>query len=209
MAPALQWLPDGVVLRGGPPVEQTTAGPVSGYRALTSVSATKTGTPIERIPQAIVVIPRAVIDDQRPLTQSEALRNVSGVTGMPTNTFIGWAYKVRGFAADRYVDGLPNYYDGGDNVSLVNTERIEVLKGPAGILYQGGIGPVGGIINTVSKLPTPNRFAEAGVMTGSYGLWNSWVDVNQPLNTAGTVLFRFTGEAERSRDYVDVIEHGR
>jgi iron complex outermembrane receptor protein len=197
------------VLNGGPPVEQTTAGPVSGYRALTSTSATKTTTPIERIPQAVVVIPRAVIDDQRPLTQSEALRNVSGVTGMPTNTFLGFAYKVRGFAADRYVDGLPNYYDGGDSVSLVNTERIEVLKGPAGILYQGGIGPVGGIINTVSKLPTPGRFAEAGVMTGSYGLWNSWVDLNQPLDAAGTVLFRFTGEVERSRDYVDVIEHGR
>jgi iron complex outermembrane receptor protein len=128
---------------------------------------------------------------------------------MPTNTFLGFAYKVRGFAADRYVDGLPNYYDGGDNVSLVNTERIEVLKGPAGILYQGGIGPVGGIINTISKLPTPNRFAEAGVMAGSYGLWNSWVDLNQPLTANGTVLFRFTGDFERSRDYIDVIEHGR
>ena len=164
--------PDGVGPNGGPPVEQTTAGPVSGYRALTSDSATKTRTPIERIPQAVAVIPRAVIDDQRPLTPSEALRNVSGVTGMPTNTFLGFAYKVRGFPADRYVDGLPNYYDGGDNVSLVNTERIEVLKGPAGILYQGGIGPVGGIINTISKLPTPNRFTEAGVMAGGYGLWN-------------------------------------
>ena len=194
---------------GGPPVEQTTAGPVSGYRALTSDSATKTRTPIERIPQAVAVIPRAVIDDQRPLTPSEALRNVSGVTGMPTNTFLGFAYKVRGFPADRYVDGLPNYYDGGDNVSLVNTERIEVLKGPAGILYQGGIGPVGGIINTISKLPTPNRFTEAGVMAGGYGLWNSWVDLNQPLNAAGTVLFRFTGDFERSRDFIDVIEHRR
>src|SRR4051812_43858240 len=39
---------------GGPPVEQTTAGPVSGYRALTSTSATRTDTPIERIPQAVV-----------------------------------------------------------------------------------------------------------------------------------------------------------
>jgi len=202
-------LPSGVVLDGGPPVEQTTAGPVSGYRALTSISATKTETPIERVPQAVAVIPRAVIEDQHPLTQSEALRNVSGVSGNPSNSFLGWSYKVRGFAADRYVDGLPNYYDGGDNVSLVNTERIEVLKGPAGILYQGGIGPVGGIINTISKLPTPNRFAEAGVMAGGYRLWNPWVDLNQPLDASGTALFRFTGEFERSGDYVDVIEHDR
>ena len=207
-APA-QVLPDGAIVRGGPPVGETTAGPISGYRALTSVSATKTATPIEQIPQAVAVIPRAVIDDQQPLTQSEAFRNISGVSGMPTNEFLGYAYKVRGFPADRYVDGLPNYYDGGDFVSLVNTERIEVLKGPAGILYQGGIGPVGGIINSVSKLPTATASAEAGIMAGGFGLWKPWFDVNQPLNAAGTALFRMTGDFEHSRDYVDVIEHQR
>src|SRR5438445_606681 len=61
-APAL---PDGVALNGGPPVTQTTAGPVSGYRALTSGSATKIDTPIERIPQAVVVVSRAVFDAQQ------------------------------------------------------------------------------------------------------------------------------------------------
>ena len=203
-------LPDGVALNGGgPPVTQTTAGPVSGYRALTSVSATRTDTPIERIPQAVAVVPRALLDDQQPLAQMDALRNISAVTPMSANTFIGYAYKVRGFPADRYVDGLPNYYDGGDNTSLLNTERIEVLKGPAGILYQGGIGPVGGIINTVSKLPTENRFAEIGVTAGGYRLWNTWFDVNQPISSGGTALFRVTGDFEKSGDFVDVIEHRR
>lgn len=199
--------PNGVALDGGPPVMQTTAGPVSGYRALTSVSATKTDTLIERIPQAIAVVPRAVLDDQQPLALMDALRNISAVTPMSANTFIGYAYKVRGFPADRYVDGLPNYYDGGDNTSLVNTERIEVLKGPAGILYQGGIGPVGGIINTVSKVPTENRFAEIGFTAGGYSLWNTWFDVNQPITS--TALFRMTGDFEKSGDLVDVIEHRR
>ena len=201
--------PDSAALNGGPPVTQTTAGPVSGYRALTSVSATRTDTPIERIPQAIAVVPRAVLDDQQPLGLMDALRNISAVTPMSANTFIGYAYKVRGFPADRYVDGLPNYYDGGDNTSLLNTERIEVLKGPAGILYQGGIGPVGGIINTVSKLPTENRFAEIGVTAGGYRLWDTWFDVNQPLTNGGTALFRMTGDVEKSGDFVDVIEHRR
>ena len=207
-APAVS-LPAGVVLRGGPPVTQTTAGPVAGYRALTSVSATGTATPIEQIPQSVTVIPRAVIEDQQPVTQADAFRNISAVTAMPTNLFFGYSYKVRGFPADRYVDGLPNYADGGDFISLVNTERIEVLKGPAGLLYQGGIGPVGGIINTVSKLPTATPAAEAGIKAGGFGLWNPWFDVNGPLNGAGTALFRMTGEFEGSRDYVDVIEHQR
>lgn len=201
--------PDVVAVNGGPPVTQTTAGPVSGYRALTSVSATKTDTPIERIPQAVAVVPRAVLDDQQPLGQMDALRNISAVTPMSANTFIGYAYKVRGFPADRYVDGLPNYYDGGDNTSLRNTERIEVLKGPAGILYQGGLGPVGGIINTVSRLPTEKRFAEIGFTAGGYNLWNGWFDVNQPIASEGTALFRVTGGFEKSGDFIDVIEHRR
>jgi iron complex outermembrane recepter protein len=208
-APAEKPAPAVVPENGGPPVEQTTAGPVSGYRALTSTSATRTDTPIERIPQAVAAIPRAVIEDQRPLTQSEAFQNISGVAGMPTKSVVGFAYKVRGFPAERYVDGLPVYGDGGDNYSLVNAERIEVLKGPTGLLYQGGIGPVGGTINSVSRLPMPNRFAEAGVITGSYGLWSPSVDLNQPLNTAGTALFRFTGDYEGSRDFVDVVERRR
>lgn len=205
-APALS---DGVALNGGPPVTQTTAGPVSGYRALTSASATGTSTPIERIPQAVAVMPRAVLDDQQPLGQMDALRNISAVTPMSDNIFIGYAYKVRGFPADRYVDGLPNYYDGGDNTSLANTERIEVLKGPAGILYQGGIGPVGGIINTVSKLPVENRFTEIGFTAGGYRLWNAWFDVNQPIASGGTALFRMTGDFEKSGDVIDIIEHRR
>jgi len=202
-------LPSGIVLDGGPAVTQTTAGPVSGYRALTSVSATRTGTPIEQIPQAVVVIPRAVIDDQQPVTQADAFRNISGVTAMPGNEFLGYDYKVRGFPADRYVDGLPNYFDGGDFISLMNVERIEVLKGPAGLLYQAGLGPVGGIINAVSKLPTATPSAEVGIKAGGFGPWNPWFDVNGPLNGAGTVLFRMTGDFAGSRDAIDVITHRR
>ncbi len=207
--PAVPAVPNGVVIDGGPPVTQTTAGPVSGYRALTSQSATKTDTPIEQIPQSVAVIPRTVIEDQRPVTQDDLFRNVSGVSAMPPNEFIGYIYKVRGFAADRFVDGLPNYWDGGDNISTVNTERLEVLKGPAGILYQAGLDPGGGIINTISKLPTATRSYETGVMAGGYRLWNPWFDINQPLNSNGTALFRVTGDFTRSRDYIDVIEHRR
>src|SRR5207302_10460828 len=125
-------------------------------------------------------------------------RNISGLAGMPPNRSLGLAYRVRGYPTDRYVAALPNYYDGGDNASLVNTERIEELKGPAGILYQAGQGPVGGIINSVSKLPTASRFAEAGVTAAGYSLWSPWFDVNQPLNGAGTVLCRVTGAFEKS-----------
>ena len=72
---------------------------------------------------------------------------------MPSNIPTGFNYRVRGFDAERYVDGLPNSSDIGDYTSLVNTERIEVVKGP-GLFFQSGLGITGGVINTISKLPT-------------------------------------------------------
>ena len=195
-----------MVVNGGPAVTRTTAGPVSGYRALTGVTATHTDTPIERTPQTINVVPGAVIQDQHPLSQSELLQNVSGVVGSPAYNFTGYSYKVRGFAAERYVDGLSNFTDAGDFGSTVNLERVEVVKGPGGLFYQGGHGVIGGMINSVSKMPTDERRYEGGTTFGSYGLWTQWFDVNQPLTTNGTVLFRMTGEHSKSGDFVDVIE---
>ncbi|PWT89063.1 MAG: TonB-dependent siderophore receptor [Proteobacteria bacterium] len=200
-------LPDGVLLNGGPAPVATTAGPVSGYRALTAISATRTNTPIERIPQTVAVIPRSLIDDQTPLTQSEVLRNIAATTGVPANFLYGVNYKVRGFDADRLIDGLPNYIDAGDFSSLVNVERIEVVKGPGGLLFQSGVGITGGVINTISKLPVPNPAYQAGLIAGGYGLWNPWIDFNQPLGNGA--LFRFTGELEKTRDYIDVIDNRR
>ncbi len=123
-------------------VDETTAGPVRGYRALTTRSATKTETPVERVPQAVIVIPRKVIDDQGAVTQSEAMRNVSGVFPLDPLFAGQLTPTVRGQRAERFVDGLPNYYDIGARDLTVNVERLEVLKGPSSILYQGGASPV-------------------------------------------------------------------
>lgn len=203
---AVDWLLQGP-WPNGPPPTLTTAGPVSGYRALTAISSTKTETPIERIPQTIQIVPRTVIDDQVSLTQSEAIRNVAGAAGVPPTVLNGVGYKVRGFDAERYVDGLPNYIDAGDHTSLVNTERIEVVKGPGGLFFQSGVGMTGGVINTISKLPGAAPSYRAGFIGGGQGLRNPWFDVNRPLGSG--VLFRMTGEFEQARHFIDVIERGR
>ncbi|MCX7380430.1 MAG: TonB-dependent siderophore receptor [Alphaproteobacteria bacterium] len=186
-------------------VRQTTAGPVRGYQALTSQSATKVETPLEEIPQSIQVVPRRVIDDQGAITQSEAIRNVSGV--QPLNPLFPGQLgpTVRGLAAERFVDGLPNYYDIGARDLLVNVERIEVLKGPSSILYQGGQSPNGGVVNVISKLPSQTPASEFGVTVGSYGFFSPYFDVNHPLNEAGTVLFRVTGQYEDTRSAINTL----
>jgi iron complex outermembrane recepter protein len=112
----------------GPPVTATTAGPVSGYRALTAVTGTKTPTPIEQIPQTVVVLPRSVIDDQNPITQNELLHNISDVSGMPDYAPYGVYYKVRGFVAERYVDGLSTMHSA---LLLRCRARIPTARSPA------------------------------------------------------------------------------
>jgi iron complex outermembrane receptor protein len=191
----------------GPALEQTTAGPVRGYQALTATSATHTPTPLEEIPQSIEAITRQLMSDQNNLTVSDALRNVSGVQG--TNPLQTPAYNstyIRGFAAEQWIDGMTTYYNGGNRDSLINAERIEILKGPSAILYGGGVGsPVGGVVNIISKLPTSSAFYNAGVVVGSHNYYQPYFDVNQPLNTDGTVLFRMTGAYTGADSFIDVL----
>ncbi|MEJ5081335.1 TonB-dependent siderophore receptor [Ochrobactrum sp. MYb379] len=199
---------------GGEGITETTAGNVQGYRALTAASATKTVTPIERIPQNIQVIPRKLLDDQSTNSVSEALKNVSNVQPQDTRS-IGNVeqvpMRIRGFGAERLTDGYPgNLFGAGDRDGLVNVERIEVLKGPNAILYGGGAGaPVGGVVNVISKLPSNTASYEIGGRIGSYGYWSPYFDVNQPLNKNGTALFRMTGEYTGADSFIDVLESKR
>lgn len=195
-------------------LQETRAGPVDGYRALTAASATKTATPIEQLPQNIQVIPRSVIDGQAATSVSEAVRNVSNVQPLDSRV-IGNVeqvpIKIHGFGAELWTDGyLGNLFGVGDREGMVNVERIEVLKGPNALLYGGGGGsPVGGTINLVSKLPTDTPFYQLGGTVGSYGYWSPFFDVNQPLTKDGTALFRLTGEYTGSKSFIDVLSSDR
>lgn len=150
-------------------ITQTSAGPVQGYRALTAGSATRTETPIEQIPQSIQVIDRKVIDDQDAQTISDAVRNVSGVRGIDPLEINNASFIVRGFQAETYVDGFQLFSTQTELESLVNVERIEVVKGPTATLFGGATGaPVGGLINVVSKSPTAAASGEVGIRGGSF-----------------------------------------
>jgi iron complex outermembrane receptor protein len=179
------------------------------YRVVNAVTATKTDTPIKEIPQSIQVIPRALMNDQQNITVSEMLTNVSGV--VPRNVLYTPVIEgtlIRGFRAEQSTDGFNQYYNPGDRESIVNIDKIEVLKGSNAILYSGGSGsPVGGMVNVLSKLPKLNAFCEAGIKIGSYDFYQPYFDWNQPVNE--NVLFRMTGEFTNSQSHIDVIDTER
>ncbi len=155
---------------GGPAqAAETGTGPINGYVATKTTTGSKTDTPITEIPQSVSVIGRDEIDDRKALKVDEALAYTAGVAAQPfgTDADTDWFF-IRGFQATQtgvYLDGLslPAYSFGGFVIDPFLLERVEVLKGPASVLY-GGSNP-GGIVSLISKRPTGDNFGyvEAGV----------------------------------------------
>ncbi|MCJ2018117.1 TonB-dependent siderophore receptor [Methylobacterium sp. E-065] len=158
------------VTGNGPAVERA-GGPVIGYRATRSATATRTDTPLRDTPQSVQVVPRDLLVDQQDIRLSDALQNVSSV--QPGGTIQGRSdtFIIRGFRTQTYaIDGvLLNQAGTFSSVTrdLADVERIEVLKGPASVLY--GRGDPGGLINIVTRQPTLVPSGDINVQGGSFG----------------------------------------
>ncbi|MBE9201706.1 MULTISPECIES: TonB-dependent siderophore receptor [unclassified Nodularia (in: cyanobacteria)] len=158
------------------------------YVLLNASSATRTDTPIRDVPASIQVVPRQVIEDQQVTRLDEALRNVSGVT---SDNFAGIFpnFTIRGFRnAPILRDGFRQYGSFQVLPEITNLESIEVLKGPASILY-GDIDP-GGLINAVSKKPLSEPFYAAEFQLGNRNFVRPRLDISGPLTPSGNLLYR-------------------
>lgn len=174
-------------------------GAVRSYNPLVSSSATKGTAPLRDIPQTVNVVGPELMADQGVRSLTEALQNVPGVT---LNMGDGQRDQVaiRGFTAigDNFLDGVRDdalYFR-----DLSNTERIEVIKGPAAVLY--GRGSSGGIINRVSKMPTKQAIREVTAQFDSEGQKRASFDLGGGLGDAGH-SFRLTGAFEDSDGFRD------
>lgn len=156
---------------GTGPVSERADGPVVGYRATRSATATRTDTPVRDSPQSINVVPRSVITDQQDLRLTDAVTNVSNVVLGSTVQGRSQNYLIRGFSTQVFavdgvlVDPAINFYP--VTRDLVDAERVEVIKGPASVLF--GRGDPGGVINIVTRRPTFEPTADASVQGGSFG----------------------------------------
>ena len=190
-------------------VEESVDSPAS-YIVFDAKSATKTDTPIMEIPQSIQVLSSAILRDQDQQTLSGAIENISSVVAPKSTELLTSEFLVRGFKSQFYIDSLPAFgqANAADPLSLINVERIEVVKGPTSTLFGGGLGaPIGGLINVVSKQPKPAAHYNVGFRVGSFNTFNPSFDFNQPITEDKTVLFRLTGEYEQSESYIDALDN--
>lgn len=195
--------------------QESAWGPVEGIVAKRSGTGTKTDTPLKEIPQTINVITQDEIRMRGPQTVTEALRYTAGMTGG------GFSDRVkifdeptsRGFSpTPMYLDGLHLPYGGGSTggslqIDPYTLERVEVLKGPASVLY--GQNQPGGIVNMVSKRPTTAPLHEVIIGGGSYDRKYGAFDLGGPIDDQGEFLYRLTGVVNDSNSQIDYADQNR
>ena len=178
----------------------------SGYTVPKISTATKTNTPLIDIPQSISVVTREAIKDQNILSMSDAVRYVPGM-GISQGEGNRDALVFRGnrSTGDFFVDGIRDdvqYYR-----DIYNIERVEVLKGPNGMIF--GRGGSGGVINRVVKEASWSPIQEITAQAGSFNAKRVALDVGQGINEVAAVRLNAMYENSGSfRDGVDLKRYG-
>lgn len=176
-------------------------------------TATRTDTPILEIPQSIQVIPRQVLEDRQVTRLDQALQDATSVTFGGTAEGRGLEFNIRGFEDAPVLRNGFRIFGLGEGVvglpegllETSNLERIEVLRGPASILY-GQIEP-GGAIGLVTEQPLAQPFYEVGLQLGTYGLIRPTIDLSGPLTPDRRLRYRFNGVYQREDSFrnLDVL----
>jgi iron complex outermembrane receptor protein len=187
-------------------------GPVTGYLASQSATATKTDTPLLQTPQSISVVTKDQVEAQGAQNVTEALRYTPGVTvqSFGANAFFD-NFKLRGFDAPRYLDGLRLPADNTTfaipRIETYGLERLEVLKGPSSGVY--GQSDPGGLLNMVSKRPTDTPHYEVEGTFGSFDRFQGAFDIGGPIDKDGQFLYRIVGLGRDSNSQTDFVQDNK
>ncbi|MHC5934685.1 TonB-dependent siderophore receptor [Nostoc sp.] len=193
-----------------PPIElEVIAAPEGSYNVPDATTATKTPTPLRDVPQSIQVVPRQSWEDQGAINAIDALRSVGVIQGFnsPSN---GDVFTIRGFQTTNILrNGLKDYVGGATTgqTQLNDIEQIEVLRGPASVLY--GQGNPGGTINFITKQPLSEPYFAASMTVGSYSLYQPTLDISGPLNSDKTLLYRLNLSYLTTGSFVDFFNSQR
>jgi len=190
-----------------------------GYRATNSISGSRLNTAIKDIPMPIEVITEEFLKDTGSKDLRQSLRYSAGIQLQSQNDYgtPGGAYqgpggvnnaegatanksqtsiKIRGFVTESV---LRDGYLRQNSTDSVNIGRVEVVRGPAALLY--GVGNFGGIVNYLPKLPDVKAGGAIGVSLGSYADKRVTLDVTGPVSKSWDFNYRVTGAWEDANDY--------
>jgi catecholate siderophore receptor len=176
-------------------------GPVQGYRATRSSTGTRTDAPLRDVPASITIVPESVMRDTAMQGMSDVFRYVPGVTWhQGEGNRDQMVIRGNSTTADFYVDGVRD--DAQVFRDLYNLERVEFLKGPAGMIF--GRGGAGGVVNRVTKKPVFDSVGGANLTLGSYAQRRGTVDIGNKLNDGAA--WRLNAMAEKSNSFRNGVD---
>ena len=168
-------------------------------------------------PQSVSVVGREQLEQQGSQTVAESLRYTAGVLAgsRPGNRFDD--IFIRGFGGFGFTAGYLRFLDGLKiqrgvsyaipSIDPYGLERIEVIKGPASVLY--GQSNPGGLVNMVSKRPTERTFREVEFQVGNYERMQAAFDMGGAFDKEGRFLYRLTALGLDSATSVDFTDQQR
>jgi len=165
-------------------------------------TATRTEAPLRDIPQSIQVIPRQVLEDAQVVRLNEVAGFVSGV--QPLTGYGGLSSNqvfIRGFQQGTNLRNGFRDFGFLSPRDVANIEQVEVLKGPASVLY-GAFEP-GGVVNTITEQPLFEPAYELGMTVGSYSFYRPTVDLTGPLNEDRSLRYRLNLAYENAGSFRD------
>ncbi|MFV0276395.1 MAG: TonB-dependent receptor plug domain-containing protein [Parahaliea sp.] len=172
--------------------------------ATQSMLATKSDMTLMETPAPLLVVDETLIREQGASDLQDLLRDMSGVTQAGDSFGIGDDISIRGLGANYTYDGMYGGAGLGNAFnptrSLTNVDTVEVLKGPASVLY--GIGSAGGIINLIEKKPDFNRFTDLEAIAGAWDTYSLEVDHGGVISD--DIAYRLVAKSARSDGYRDV-----
>ncbi|MBF7685894.1 TonB-dependent receptor [Acinetobacter sp. B10A] len=172
------------------------------YTAVKDESTLRTKQKNLDVPQTVNVVSSAYLNDYEPENLDNALSQVSGIT--QGNTLAGTQDTLmkRGFGDNRdgsiMVNGMPIVQGRVMNAAVA---KVEVLKGPASLLY--GIMDPGGVVNVVTKKPQKKQSTTLSLYGSSYERGKNGVGATvDTTGQIGTSDFSYRLIADQSRkDY--------
>jgi iron complex outermembrane receptor protein len=173
-----------------------------GYNPQSSTAGSLVDVPNLDLPSSIDVIPEDLRRDQQAIVIDDLLRDIGGAVKSgnqqyPDAFFLrGFEITSRDYRKNGFLDPSPTPRD------FCDIERIEVLKGPASMLY--GPGQPSGMIDLITKKPLDTAMYQEGVQFGSYNLQRYTIDATGPIDTGKSLLYRINAAYEDDDSFRDL-----
>lgn len=188
-----------------------TAGTEEGWRANTAVSGTRMQVWLKDLPMNLAAITEGFMEDTLARSLEEATRFTSGVVDLTSGGqgAEGGAYIIRGMFTQRVKrNGFQILFA----QDMTNVSRVEVIKGPASLLY--GEAQPGGIVNYITKTPPWRNQFESETIIGTFGYKRQAFGAGGPLirrrgDERPLLAYRFDASYTESDGWRSILDSER